>query len=65
MDDDNSDSSPDSGYDSESESDMEIESDASDIALDPDHDDWRTFFFSFSLILSVLEYFGPTFEKHH
>ena len=38
MDDESSDSSHDSGYDPESESDMEIESDASDIVPDPDHD---------------------------
>ena len=38
MDDDSSDSSHDSGYDPESESDMDIESDASDIVPDPDHD---------------------------
>ena len=38
MDDNSSDSSHDSGYDLESKSGMELESDASDIVPDPDHD---------------------------
>ena len=38
MDDESSDSSHDSGYDPESESDIELESDAYDIVLCPDHD---------------------------
>ena len=62
MDDESSYSSHDSGYDPENESYMDIESDASNIVPDPDHDGWRTFSYVF---ISVLEYFGLIFEKHH